>query len=126
MKEGARRSGRGQVTPLAGNPLPAWPMVSEPQGREFLPSPHSSRLRVLPAALAPALFPFPGPGRCHVILRLFLNLASHVGFLTGVNSLGAGGPVLGMGLANAQPFTSVSPTLLFPSFLKAGVGMVNA
>ena len=122
MKEGVRRSDRGHMTPLAGNPPPAWPVTSEPQDRESLPSPHSSPPQsptfcCSPAlSRSPALSPSPGQGKSWVILRLFLSLATvTVGFLMGAIDAGAGGLTLGAGRANTQPFASASPTLLFAS-----------
>ena len=104
------------MTPLAGNPPPAWPVTSEPQDRESLPSPHSSPPQSPTFCSSPALSPSPGQGKSRVILRLFLSLATvTVGFLMGAINAGAGGLTLGAGRANTQPFASASPTLLFAS-----------
>lgn len=87
MKEGARRSGRGQVTPLAWilRPPGLWrqgPVTG------FFPTP----LLALPASLWPATSLSPGPGGGSFILRLLLSLATVTwAFPTTIKGAGAGG-----------------------------------
>lgn len=97
MKEGARRSGRGQVTLLAWNPPPA---CQSPMTGNSSPAHILSGVRALPAALpldshVPSFRPRWKQFHPEAIPQ---SGHSHMGFLTGVRGAGAGGQAVGPGL----------------------------